>query len=214
MLPYIPVAGTWFKEDTGDDRWYRRGSTIDNLFRGFGLERVEQDGDPRTPDPGYWSGDVGGLLFHAGSGQHVWWSGGLELRRFIEGRPRLMNRPMVIVAHSHGGQVAAYALAGLRQIAHVRLITVDMPVRRDMRPVYAEARRNVGYWLHLHTRWGWGARMRVLGSRFGSPTLDIADRNIPLRGGHSGVLRRPQHARQWRDILPHVPNVRRPTTEE
>ena len=214
---YVPVAGTWSRSHHDHAQaWYRVGSLFDRLLVRHGYQRVEQDGDPERPDRGYWSGDVNGLLIQ-GVWRWVWirarhpaWrTGGETLRQFLRVRMRELGAAggVTIVAHSHGGQVLAYAVAALT--AHTRaalgpihVITVDMPVRRDMAAPYELARQHCASWTHLYSQRGWQSRFRWLGNRFGSRTLAVADRNIEVTGGHSGVLSQPAHLPQWDAILP------------
>lgn len=203
-LAYIPVAGT-FCRNRGDDTeaWYRRNSQIDRLFASRGFDRVEQDNDPDKPDPGYWSGDLGGLMVQGAQSYMDWWKGGTELRKVIVSSNRAGIKGLLVVAHSHGGQAAAYAFAGLGERPKYRtaLITVDTPLVRGMSQVYHMARANVDFWLHLHTGWGWGSRMRVLGSKFNKCKLKIADHNQRLRGAHSGILYDDKFYDQWPGFL-------------
>ena len=211
---YIPVAGTWEREkETADgkpaaepSRWFRRNSAFDKAVLKQRIERVEQDGDPAKKDMGWWSGDLNGMLYQFGSGHADWIDGGNRLRWFLERRPDPTGcnteRTTIIIAHSHGGQVAAYALAGIdtrKWTNDLRLITVDMPVRRDMHRTYLKAKRRLNRWVHLYsTRW---TKMRLLGSRFGPLTLDCANANIHIEGGHSGMLRDPALFDRWGAVL-------------
>ena len=214
--PYIPVAGTrppWRGRHDRRD-WYHRGSPFDCLMRRHGYQRVEQDRDPSTPDRGFWSGDVGGLLVQRvwpwTDGHQPWKAGGRELVRFLFHRwTAEFAAGVTLIGHSHGGQVIAYALEALAYedaIPPVRVITVDMPVRRDMQEIYAPARRVAATWTHLYSERGLGSKFRWLGNRFGPRELDAATRNIEVTGGHSGILSDRRHIGQWDSILapPHV----------
>ena len=87
---------------------------------------------------------------------------------------------VTLVAHSHGGQVLAYALASMSQ----------------------HTREACDAWTHLHSERGWASKFRWLGNRFGDRELDVADHNIEITGGHSGILSDPAHLLQWDVILP------------
>ena len=217
MRPYVPIAGTWSR--TRQDHaaaWYRRGSPVDAVLTRHGYQRVEQDLDPTTPDRGFWSGTVNGLLVQRvwgwlrGRARHPAWQTGAEtLRSFLRARLPEFGAAggVTLVAHSHGGQVLAYALAALSEstraaLGPIHVITVDMPVRRDMAETYARAAGGVDHWVHLYSARGWQNRFRWLGNRFGDRQLAVADRNIELTGGHSGVLNHPDHLPQWDAILP------------
>ena len=207
---YLPIAGTrvpWRGRNADPHDWYRRESPFDRLMAHHGFMRVEQDRDPTTPDRGYWSGDVGGLLLQRAwpwtDGHAPWTQGARELIQFLCRRWTEFAGGVTLVAHSHGGQVVAYAVEalGYEQPVPVHIITVDMPVRRDMVPVYEEARRVAATWTHLYSERGWRSRFRWLGNRFGPRELDVADRNMEVSGGHSGILSDPRHMEQWPAVL-------------
>ena len=167
--PYVPIAGTWARSrHDHENAWYRRGSPFDQVMAGHGYERVEQDRDPNRPDDGYWSGAVNGLLiqwFAWWRDRHpAWRTGGETLRAFLRGRRRELNEAggVTIVAHSHGGQVLAYALAEMHtDICPIHVVTVDMPVRRDMNGVYGRAAARCRHWVHLYSERGWKSRFPV-----------------------------------------------------
>ena len=113
---YIPIAGTWARSRHDHDAaWYQRGSPFDGVMTAHGYERVEQDRDPQRPDDGYWSGAVNGLLIQWAAwwrDRHPAWRTGAEtLRGFLRARRAELQAAggVTIVAHSHGGQVLAYA---------------------------------------------------------------------------------------------------------
>ena len=207
---YVPIAGTWSrqKDDPGD--WYKPGSAFDTELVGLGYSRC-----PHLPArTGFWSGDLNGLYLQRifGKDKDDWLNGGRALAQFIVDRQDILGNDdadrdidVVLIAHSHGGQVVAFALAMLlergesRCLRNVRVVTVDMPVRsgkvlgllpRGMGKTYkaalvAVARR----WTHLYDgKWN---KTRVTGSHAGPRKLEGACRNIEIGGGHSGVLRAP-----------------------
>ena len=208
---YIPVAGTWARSRQDAAAWYRCGSRFDNLMRRRGYDRVEQDGDPSRPDRGYWSGDVGGLLAQRlwpwSDPHEPWTKGAAELRRFLHARrAEFGGRGVALVAHSHGGQVVAYALAGLHvgtreAIGPIAIVTVDTPIRQDMASVYRQALAHGDHWTHCYSERGLGSMWRWLGNRFGTRQLEGADRNLEVTGGHSGILSDPVHMDRWHGIL-------------
>ena len=59
---YIPVAGTWARLEFRTGEWYRTDSPFDAQMTQLGYFRVDQNGDRNKSDPGFWSGDVNGLL--------------------------------------------------------------------------------------------------------------------------------------------------------
>ena len=205
---YIPIAGTGSREVREGD-WYRRGSLFHKTVKKLGYKRVEQDNDPKVPDKGYWSGDLGGLLPQFHRSKDAWKEGAKALAEFIRSRKDELGKAasVTIIAHSHGGQVAAMAIKRLvdceeqRILSNFRVVTVDMPVRArwillaNMKATYVSALFGVaGRWMHLYVPWSWKfwrAFPRLLGSRFGPRKLRGAH-NIGIPGGHSGILKEEQ----------------------
>ena len=234
---YVPVGGTWrdyhdVLPSEGNPSWYRRGSMVYHALDDIGWARVEQDRDPETPDRGFWSGDLGGLIVQdwwgllttgkPRQGRKAWIAAAKDLADFLIGRlPEWKGCHVTVIAHSHAGQIAALAFSFYHfknfyenhinkvlltdaspPIFH--LVTVDMPVRKKMAPVYREATagRVLSMWTHLHSgRWD---RMRLFGSRFGPLEVAAADMNIPILGGHSGVLEDHQYVGQLLNAMPRV----------
>ena len=206
---YIPVAGTFArKRNDHEFSWYRADSRLDRLLSTVGYTRVDQNGDPTKPDKGFWSGDINGLMLQ----RAMWWrdmhpawkTGGETLRKFLLGRRDEFSDGVTLILHSHGGQVGAYALEPIPCDFPIHVITCDMPVRFDMRDVYARASNTAASWTHLYSEKGWKARMRWLGDGriFSNPRkLHVATRNIEVKGGHSGYLSDPQFLGQWKQIL-------------
>ena len=219
---YLPVAGTWSRkrEDVqhmlklpGPTPWYRRGSDFDMEMLGYSLYRHDQDGDPEQPDNGYWSGDLEGTLF---SGK--WWNpfapkyiawieGAADLARTIQQIPSSVDR-IWIIAHSHAGQVACYAIRMLTPAyaRRVSLVTIDTPnrsgwaVSRHMEPVYETVARVIGgAWWHLHSEGGWEDRMRWMGARTlpsKHQQIEPATHNIVV-DNHSCSLDVEKHREVW-----------------
>lgn len=217
---YIPIAGTQARDNyTAKDRWFQRGSLFDQKANEKDCERVEQNNDPNTPDPGYWSGDLAGLLYQSlwtwvqsfsRQDPHPWDIGAHALATLIQSRAEKWQKQgdsLIIIAHSHGGQVACLAL---KQMARkslgfpIHLITVDMPVRcgwflPDMCEAYEATRRHVDQWTHLYSD-----RMnpyRAVGSRFGPLKCKQANDNIRMRGGHTNPLVHPIYMDQVINLL-------------
>ena len=204
---YIPVAGTWARRNFRRNAWYRAGSPFDRKMNAIGYIRVDQNRNPQKPDRGFWSGDVNGLIFQRlfGTSQRDWKLGGADLAEFvgIKRRKELGDAEEVaIIAHSHGGQVVAFALKilvdqGIAPLPNLRVVTVDMPVRtgrvfgflwrRSMDHIYKEASGFIDKrwdhlysqraWRHLKTYWRW------LGSQFGPRKLKYARSNREIPGG-------------------------------
>ena len=211
-MKYIPVAGT-FARDRHDHAasWYRRDSPLDRVLVNLGYQRVDQNGDLYKPDAGFWSGDINGLMLQRvlfWRDKHpAWKTGGETLRTFLRSRCAEFVDGVTIILHSHAGQVGAYALEELSFFFPIHVVTCDMPVRSDMREVYARASENVESWTHLYSEKGWKSRMRWMGDGqlFSNPRLlPVATRNIEIQGGHSGCLSDPRFIGQWTKVLTRV----------
>ena len=208
-MRYIPVAGSLARKRHDHElSWYRCDSPLDRVLATLGYQRVDQNGDIYKPDVGFWSGDINGLLLQ----RALWWrdkhpawkTGGETLRKFLITRRDDFSDGVTLILHSHAGQVGAYALAGRPSYFPVHVITCDMPVRADMRDVYASAATRVASWTHLYSERGWKSRMRWLGDGqlFSNPrVLPVATRNIEIKGWHSGLMSDPRFIGQWDQIL-------------
>ena len=209
FMRYIPVAGSLARKRHDHElSWYRRGSPLDRLLDNLGYQRVDQNGDPNKPDTGFWSGDINGLMLQ----RAMWWrdkhpawkTGGETLRTFLLRRHAEFVDGVTLIMHSHAGQVGAYALAELPGDFPIHVVTCDMPVRFDMREVYACASIRVASWTHLYSEKGWKSRMRWLGDGqlFSNPReLPVATRNLEIKGWHSEYLSDPRFIDQWNQIL-------------
>lgn len=204
--PYLLVPGTW--QEPSDYAAFH-GFMRQQGFAHLGADR-----------PFAWSGDIGGMkLFRRHSD---WQAGGNAFYAYL--CPPVFNweysagrwidnhgqRPGYVpiadrrvVAHSHGGNVVAYACAAGLKVS--LLVTVGTPVRRDMAAVWEQARPNIGYWLHLFESSYKANLMQLLGSLFDGRLgvvwrHPLADCNIDVPGiGHSGVLTRPELFRLWHE---------------
>ena len=181
---------------------------MDHLLVELGYQRVDQNGDLYKPDAGFWSGDINGLMLQ----RAMWWrdkhpawkTGGETLKAFLLKRRAEFVNGVTLILHSHAGQVGAYALVDLPGDFPIHVITCDMPVRADMRDVYANASKSVATWTHLYSEKGWKSRMRWLGDGqlFSNPReLPVATRNIEIKGGHSEYLSDQKFLGQWRQIF-------------
>ncbi len=210
MADVVLVPGTHSWRNDGKREWYYPNSEFAAWLTAHGINVVA---DP-TGEPFIWSTDVGGVGF--GDGDRVGWAAaGRQLfwwcvpPRCPENR--IPPQDLIVIAHSHGMQVALYAAAQGLKIAH--LITMAGPVRKDMRETTAIARTNIAYWTHVHSdRSDW---MQVFGGLFDGHfgiqrKHPAADRNIFVRKvGHSKLLREPDF-QVWREILDKLLTV--PTT--
>lgn len=217
---YVPIAGSWSRRRDNPGAWYKTDSPFDVTLRNLGYDRVPEPED----DDGFWSGDLNGLFVQKffGKSKDDWISGGHALSNYIVDRQDILNqREVVLIAHSHGGQVAAFALKrllhetpnGSRYLRSLRVVTVDMPVRsgrflglipRGMGKTYRAALIAVaGRWTHLYD--GLWNKTRVAGSHAGPRKLEGACRNIPIPGGHSAILRHPVPQDLWQGYLDPCP---------
>lgn len=170
--PLLFVPGTW-----AVDR-YGRSATADAFYARcvmLGLPIFDPD------RPWWWSSALDGVI-----GPHTnWEAGALSLVNYV-GR-----RPVSLVAHSHGGQVA---LRAARDLQIDLLVTVATPVRADIKPWIREARGNVREWTHFYSPRERGLPWQRLGSLFDglfSPSqfFKWADRNVAVPDmGHSDLL--------------------------
>ena len=221
---YIPVAGTWARQEFRADAWYRTNAPFEKQITQLGYLRVDQNGDRTQPDRGFWSGDVNGILVQKlkfwRRSDTEWRLGGGELASFITKRSQELAAAdeVAIIAHSHGGQVVAFALNFLvdtqTNLPNFRVVTVDMPVRtgrflgflwrRGMDKIYERASDGIDRrWDHLYSERFWRQPLKThwrwLGSQFGPRRLEYARSNRKIPGGHSGVLRKWLHL--WGQIM-------------
>ena len=203
-MRYLPIAGTWGRERARNRSpldpldWFYRGSAVDRVLVEHGLQRVDQDRNPDTPDKGFWSGDVGGTLT-----QRLWpWSdhlkkwkkGGQQFADFCLTRQDEFRNGLVVITHSHGGHVLVMAMdwMGGRFPFPVCVLDIDMPVQRKFRVrplLYQQAVERVDSWTHVFSGRGWRSKFRWLGNAFNTRRLDYGAINIgPVSGGHSGIL--------------------------
>lgn len=140
----ICVAGTW----AANPPWIEDPChPFQQMLARAGVQVARS---PRTGEPFRWPTGLSGLPF---VGRDLWPTWGKALLDFAREFP---YEDRNVLAHSHGGQVAIYALAlgapiGLSQTpAPVRfrtLTTVGTPVRADVPAV--QAATNVRYWQHI-----------------------------------------------------------------
>lgn len=197
----LPIAGTWgWKGDLADHRseWWHPKSPFMAFLGHHDVAHICPE------DPFIWSTRVAGTLFW--SKNHTdWMAGGAALSYYLGpthyGPPETTYEQRNIIAHSHAGQVVAYACA-FRGLRVNKLITVGTPVREDMLAIYRAARPNIGNWLHIASP-GWSDRMQWLGEMFDGSlgvkrSQPFADMNHLAKGiGHSKVLRDPSYFTCW-----------------
>jgi len=172
----VLIAGTHGYHDD----WWRPGSSF---VKQLNEERIRT---ADSSDPYTWCTKLDGVL----GGNEVWESAGHALRWYV--RSKVGPYPVSIIAHSHGGQVAAYAAAQGLQIE--RLITVATPVRGDMDGVYREATKNISWWRHLHSDNDlWQVFGGLMDGRWGiHREMPHADENIMVEGIQHGKFLDPE----------------------
>jgi hypothetical protein len=195
-VAYLPIPGTHgWRGVLRKTEWWCPDSPFALFMQGEGFTRIGAE------EPFVWSTDI-----DAFGSMTDWRAGGFALKNYL--RPfRATDDTYVdindrnLIAHSHGLQVVLFACAGGLKVA--RLISVGAPVRRDMAPIAAAARPNIGAWLHLYSdctdRWQWLGELfdGHLGIVRAHP---LADRNerIP-RAGHGGLLRDAERFALWKE---------------
>lgn len=199
MKKFLPVPGTWGYRDS----WFLFGPWIDYLLaRGFAAIR-DEDGAPYR-----WSTRLAGLagllakipflnrLRLVRDDKIDWEAGGDSLAYFMDDDVPYEDRNLI--AHSWGGAVVAY---GCRRRKIRALITIGTPWRKDLEDVWAAARPNIGYWLHVYdadddkVSVGGSIGDGELGTNRRHP---LANKNLPLKGiGHSGLLNDPKVFDLW-----------------
>jgi hypothetical protein len=199
----ILIAGThsWNPDGIQPD-WFQSGSPFSRF-----LDQQTNIRPVFGPDgnrPFTWSTDLGGVGFGKGD-LRVWEAAGVNLFDYIvpplAPAVRIPSSDTLLIAHSHGLQVALFALAyGLKV---TRLISVGSPIRKDMAETAKRARPNIGEWIHVHSdgsdKWQWFGEM--FDGHFGIVReAPLADRNdfVP-HVGHSELLRDPQHFHFWKE---------------
>ncbi|HEU01317.1 hypothetical protein LCGC14_0795530 [marine sediment metagenome] len=186
IILYTPIAGTNEKHGRS---WVDASSLFDRHLAAQGFER-------RAEELRFWSAALAGTWFTF-SGHQPWIFGGEQLREFLGTLPVVDGVvDVVLIGHSYGGAVIAYALAG-RPMIHVRaVITMGTPLRRDLDPVWALAEEAIVLHIHLY---GTGLRSWV---RFAGQRLRFRRKmpwllhNYAVKGGHSGVFRKAKHIPQ------------------
>lgn len=136
LVKTILVAGTWGYSTDGDGelKWWEPGSN----FYEAGVKAGLLFADERVPF--YWCGKLDGIWGSNG----VWESAGRAMIDYARAR-RL--RAVNVIAHSHGGNLVAYAAKyGLRIR---RIVTVATPVRSDA--PYDSLARASDRWIHIHS---------------------------------------------------------------
>lgn len=189
----VPGTHGWRGLSTSG-QWWQPGSPFVRMLEAAGITVLT---------PYVWTTDISGLWW---TGRREWEAAAYGCATHLQHYGRCEGRVVHVLAHSHGGQVAALAATLGADIGS--LITVAMPVREDMMPIYYASRRHVRDWLHLYSA-GWRDRMQWLGAlmdgRLGVrrhlgmaplPGHTIVDQRLTGLG-HGDLLRDPDGIRQW-----------------
>lgn len=154
-----------------------------------------------TADVFLWSTDLDGTRIWPwqwfGRARHIdWESWGRHLAKDLQAVPFAER---ILLAHSHGGNVCAYAAA---RVPIRLLVTIATPVRLgDLRDVYERARAHIRQHVHVHS--DGSDRMQCLGGFFDGHFGVIrehpyAHENVYLpRRGHSQILNDPAAFPLW-----------------
>ena len=189
MIEYVPIAGT----NEHGASWCKPGSLFDTYLTRLGITR-------RQAARQFWSRALAGTFF-TGSGHRVWQFGGDDLRVYLDSISSYRLARTILIAHSYGGAVLAYALAKRPRIRVGAIITVGTPIRRDLDEVWEVARTSTQWHVHLYGT-GFGSWMRWVGQRGRfARRMRWADLNYSVKGGHSGVLRKAQHIPQFAQAI-------------
>jgi pimeloyl-ACP methyl ester carboxylesterase len=193
MIRFIAVAGT-HAMNRGDAEWDNPDSPLTLFLRANGVS-------PLTVSPlkrYAWSTAIDGLDKTNGT----WDAAGRALAHYIV--PPLAEKSLLppketfIIAHSHGGNVVAYA-CGKYGLKVNGLITVATPVRDDLHDLYEAASCNIERHLHLYA--GWRDYMQILGSimdgSWGIHRKMPYAKNKKMPGGHGNILRDPKLFEYW-----------------
>lgn len=207
VIHFTPVIGTFeFPSANPAGAWF-----TDGPWMAFMKSRGWEPLDPA--DPFVWSTDVNGnegwrrclpaLLerlpwVDRRGDRRDWIAGGYALRWRQNHYP---YKQRGVFAYSHGGQLVAEACASGLQIPF--LVTIATPVRADLAEVWAMARPNIGYWLHLRA-----SRLDVVmllgtmgdGAFSASQDMPLADENDGVTTMRHGLLLNdPGHFAMWDD---------------
>jgi pimeloyl-ACP methyl ester carboxylesterase len=209
---YVAVAGTWAQHDAETaidpwrDWWHPQSHWAAEL-RVLGWT-------PLRPDPFRWSTDLDGTWLQRLVQRRRWgdWlAAAYALCYYCDQVPDGARRKgprgpaarPVLIAHSHGGQVALLA-TGLLGLSVAGLVTVCTPVRADVLDlVGADAPQP---WWHLYSdgadRWQWlgewGDGLLRVARQMPPPAINLP---AAVGFGHSGLLTTRSGLRVWPDLL-------------
>ncbi len=196
MIQYITIAGTHGIRRVLD--WDSPESNLSHFLLQHDCKQLVT-----SPLKRYmWSTSADGIDDH----NDVWDASGRALAHYIA--PPLADNPLVapkdtfLIAHSHGGNVVAYA-CGKYGLKINGLITVGMPIRGDLDDVYKAAAGNIERHLHLYAGWRdyWQNLGAMFDGRFGIHRKHpYAGKNGKVSGGdHGSILRDVKFFHMWLD---------------
>ena len=174
----ILVAGTWGLKR--EQAWWRPTSDFAEALRRRGAF---------VPARSFvWTTDLEGV--NAQRRHRTWAVAGENLWTYVKNYSAPRDK-VVVIAHSHGGQVLAYA-ARFGARFHTA-ITLATPIRRDMQDEYERLTAHVGRWVHIYHDGDWTQRLgswsgldALRGTRRYVPITAVENRHIP--GDHSDLL--------------------------
>ena len=189
MIVVVAVQGTWAWRSP----WWKDGSPLWAYLDSYGLQPARIGGLPFR-----WSTDLADSWKWWQKRHSDWEAGGDALAYYLDALP---ERERVVLAHSHGGQVALHCAALGVKIN--RLVTVATPSREDMADVTRKARPNICRWWHVYdldrdkTAWWGGFGDGRIGNPRDQPAADVT---VKMRGiGHSKLLNNPDLFDYWAD---------------
>jgi pimeloyl-ACP methyl ester carboxylesterase len=194
MIYYITVAGTNGARRNAD--WDSPTSNLSKFFLENGCQQLEVNPLKRY----MWSTALDGI----DATNSTWDAAGRALAHYIA--PPLLGESLVkpedtyVIAHSHGGNVVAYA-CGKYGLKIDGLITVGTPIRKDLYEIYQAAVPNISRHLHIYAGWRdlWQIFGSVFDGRFGihrQHPFTNHNHKVP-KGGHGSVLRDPKFFPLW-----------------
>ena len=156
--PIALVAGTWGR-DPSHGGWWRAGSEFRRMLLALGVPLVGADDANAIFS---WTTRLDGVDGDNAdwdeAGKALVWYAHAQLSPDEPGT----WKPVSVIAHSHGGNVLAYA--AWHGLAIDTAITLATPVRADMEVQYRMLAQRARRWVHVYTdeRTGWG--WQILGA--------------------------------------------------
>jgi hypothetical protein len=215
----LPIGGTWWRRHIDRVQWLNVGSLLHKFILSIGFDWLRGEDGETFFD---WDGRLQGHQFWRRWWPFRLWTAPELTSWFVAGDnlysalvPRWSKRlafpgcRLHLWGHSHAINPIMVACAkGLKVNV---LVTFCSPVRYDpeLAPVYAEARKNIGYWIHFYSD---NADKIQIAGELGdgqvnpSRLVPMADDNRYIPGGHSGALNDP---RLFKYLLPAFEEIKR-----